>query len=74
MKKVLMYRTFGDYLEVPDEVYAKLEAGGKDGDDVYLDPEPVKEYMRNNDIFVPHDPESEVYEEFEVLCGPWMNE
>ena len=70
MKIVLVYRTFGNYVEIPDDVYAKLEAGGTNGDGIFQDPMPMMEYVSENNIMHECTPEAEVIEELEVLVGP----
>lgn len=71
MKTVLVYRTFGNYVEIPDEVYLKLESGGVNEDNIFQNPMPMMEYVSENNIMHECTPEAEVIEELEVLVVPF---
>ena len=67
MKNLIIYRVYLNHITVTDEVYAALEAGGKNESDAYVNVQPLHDYMDATPGTRWPDPDEEIDEELEVL-------
>lgn len=65
--KLVMYRTFKNYVEVPASVYLDMKAGGLKDNEAFENMEPFLDFMDKNNAWPPVEFGEEIDDAFEVV-------